>query len=259
VRHIARCAALLVILSSLVWQVHAQEIVTLVKRSGMKPSGIGKAFSVWYEIRTEPAPDGYILQSSSLALEGDRRCGAWAECKLLRSDTMSATWAFSLQGHDEDFFKKPRESEGVLTAVFVKQPLTDPFSKNEVTGYYWSARGKSFGCADTPEHATASMPNAGPWCSVSAPPAPDGFVLTGVSFRLEGDRSCAGDDKHPTGAGSYAECKQTARSDKTATWIFRMQGHDEIRETVPVLGGTRSVLAARQSRGIVVATYSRKK
>lgn len=109
-------------------------------------SGKGKAFSDWYVMKTTPTPTGYKLWSVSFALQGDRtcmgvgdltsikqldhdwdiaevtpwqdlhiktnRCG-WAEAALIERDDKAVSWAFSMQGHDEDYKCVPTVTDGI--------------------------------------------------------------------------------------------------------------------------------------------------
>ena len=89
-------------------------------------SGEGRNYSDWYTLSTFAAPRRYALTNVSFDLEGDRDCGAWAECGEVRRDATSAMWNFRLQGHDESLPpNNRRRSTGVLTAVYtLTKPLT---------------------------------------------------------------------------------------------------------------------------------------
>jgi hypothetical protein len=63
----------------------------------------------------------------------------------------------------------------------------------------------------------------GQWAIITSDPRP-GYRLLSASFHTEGDRPCQGDEQHPIGAGSWAECRQVNFSRDEATWTFRLQG-----------------------------------
>lgn len=91
------------------------------KRSGMKDSGKWDAYSEWYEVCSDPIPAGYKIDHYKFHLEGDRQCGAWANCRLKSEAPDRVCWEFQLQGHNEGgpfHIGNPndgiRRSEGVL-------------------------------------------------------------------------------------------------------------------------------------------------
>ena len=71
--------------------------------SGSKPSGPGAAFSDWYELCSDPEPDGWTIDDSQtkFVLTGDRQCNAWSECKESVKDPRKVCWQFRMQGHSE--------------------------------------------------------------------------------------------------------------------------------------------------------------
>lgn len=93
--------------------------VKISRSSGLKPSGAGKSFSTPYQFCLGAAPEGYSLVENSIdySLAGDRRCGSWATCKLVRADNSGVCLEFTLQGHDEAA-PEIRESEGLISAKY---------------------------------------------------------------------------------------------------------------------------------------------
>lgn len=91
---------------------------TIEKRSGRQNSGWGADWSSLYTLCAE-APDGFRIRSHAFRLEGDRSCGAWAECRPLEQADSRVCWGFRLQGHSEGvvFGQAVRASEGVLTVT----------------------------------------------------------------------------------------------------------------------------------------------
>lgn len=69
--------------------------------SGSRPSGPGASFSEWYELCSDPEPDGWTVEDSSFVLTGDRQCNAWSECKQTLKDPRKTCWQFRMQGHSE--------------------------------------------------------------------------------------------------------------------------------------------------------------
>lgn len=69
--------------------------------SGSRASGPGSSFSQWYELCSDPEPDGWTIQESSFVLTGDRQCNAWSECKQTLNDPRKTCWQFRMQGHSE--------------------------------------------------------------------------------------------------------------------------------------------------------------
>jgi LysM repeat protein len=73
--------------------------------------------------------------------------------------------------------------------------------KVQSSGEQWSGEGKQYSG----------------WYVLRSDPPPPGYYLADSAFTLTGDRTC----------GSWAECREIARSPYGVTWEFRMQGHDE--------------------------------
>lgn len=94
--------------------------VQRVFTSGPKASGLGKSWSEWYELCSEPAAAAYVVSATDFALRGDRSCGAWSECRQTRQTSASVCYQFRLQGHDEWFPPRPAFSEGILRVTFVR-------------------------------------------------------------------------------------------------------------------------------------------
>ncbi len=95
-----------------------EQVQTIEKRSGRQNSGWGADWSSLYTLCAE-APGGYRIRSHAFRLEGDRTCGAWAECMPLEQTDARVCWGFRLQGHSEGvvFGQAVRASEGVLTVT----------------------------------------------------------------------------------------------------------------------------------------------
>jgi len=92
-----------------------------VQSSGPRPSGLGSAYSEWYELCSEPTPQGYIIRNVEFRLDGDRSCGAWAECRESRRTPDTVCYQFRLQGHNEWFPPRPAYTQGILRVVLAKQ------------------------------------------------------------------------------------------------------------------------------------------
>jgi hypothetical protein len=86
--------------------------------SGPKPSGSGKDWSEWYQLRIGDAPAGYTIEKLDCWLSGDRACNAWAECKEVSKNDAQVVWQFRLQGHDEWGAPRQANSEGHLRATY---------------------------------------------------------------------------------------------------------------------------------------------
>ncbi len=91
------------------------------KRSGNRDSGNFANWSNWYELCSDPLPDGAKITRYAFHLEGDRQCGAWAECRPKKITDDQICWEFRMQGHNEGgifHIGNPNEgikqSEGVL-------------------------------------------------------------------------------------------------------------------------------------------------
>jgi hypothetical protein len=92
--------------------------LTRVYSSGPKASGLGANYSEWYELCSEPPPAGYTIRTVQFVLEGDRSCGAWAECQETKRTSNSVCWKFRLQGHSEWFPPRPAFTQGILRVTF---------------------------------------------------------------------------------------------------------------------------------------------
>jgi hypothetical protein len=66
---------------------------------------------------------------------------------------------------------------------------------------------------------SGSADSFSPWYVLCSSPAPLGYKIFGVEFKLSGDRTC----------GAWAECQQISRTDQNVCYWFRMQGHSELR------------------------------
>ena len=95
--------------------------VPQIVRSGLKASGSGIDYSGWYYITSDDAPFGWQIVNPQFHLEGDRRCGAWAECAEVSHTYNHVVWKFRLQGHNEGA-PYVRYSEGVLTYDLIPLP-----------------------------------------------------------------------------------------------------------------------------------------
>ncbi len=79
------------------------------------PSGIGSNWSGWYTLCTDTLPPDKVIGSTvRFRLEGDRQCGAWAECREAKRTPQAVCWEFRLQGHSEWFPPRPAYSRGIL-------------------------------------------------------------------------------------------------------------------------------------------------
>jgi V8-like Glu-specific endopeptidase len=64
---------------------------------------------------------------------------------------------------------------------------------------------------------SGSGKNFGDWYAVSAETPPPGYKITNIDFSMTGDRRC----------NAWSECRLSKKTDTSATFEFRMQGHDE--------------------------------
>jgi hypothetical protein len=82
-------------------------------------SGNGHDWGAWYTLCTDDKPAGWTIASVvSFHLEGDRQCGAHANCEPWGVDSPTKVCRrFQMQGHDE---AKPgvRDTDGVLIVVW---------------------------------------------------------------------------------------------------------------------------------------------
>lgn len=72
-----------------------------VARSEMKNSGEMANFSDWYVFCTPDVQAGYSVSLVEYHLEGDRQCGAWADCQVTTNANDKICVSFRLQGHNE--------------------------------------------------------------------------------------------------------------------------------------------------------------
>jgi len=108
-------------------------VKTVTIPSGPRNSGLGAGWSSLYTVCGE-AEVGYRIRSHTFRLQGDRSCGAWAECMPLEQSDTKVCWGFRLQGHNESRLSggAARASEGLLTltlerAMPVQRPLLTVF------------------------------------------------------------------------------------------------------------------------------------
>ncbi len=94
------------------------EAIVRVFRSGLRPSGLGSAFSPLYQVVSDEPPQGYKIGSFVYSLTGDRGCNAWSTCNATVEGNR-VIFRFTLQGHSEWFPPRPGMSEGVLTVTYV--------------------------------------------------------------------------------------------------------------------------------------------
>jgi hypothetical protein len=93
-------------------------------RSGLRPSGIGRNFSGWYELQSPPPKPGFEIDKLGIqySLSGDRQCNSWSECQLVQISPNQVKLLFKLQGHDEWPSPQPAFSEAVLRVRYVPTP-----------------------------------------------------------------------------------------------------------------------------------------
>jgi hypothetical protein len=92
-------------------------------------SGNGSSWGPFATICSDDKPHGWTIKNVEFHLEGDRQCGAWAECiNNPPSTPIKACRQFRMQGHDE---AKPgmRDSAGVLTVIWEHTELISPSKK----------------------------------------------------------------------------------------------------------------------------------
>ena len=90
------------------------------KTSGEKLSGSMKAFSDWYDLCSDPLPEGAVIESNQFVLSGDRSCGTYAVCEATLVTPQKVCHRFKLQGHDEWPHPGQAKSEGILSVTAFK-------------------------------------------------------------------------------------------------------------------------------------------
>jgi Sel1 repeat len=102
-------------------------------------SGAGANWSPANRVCSNPPRSGFRLaQIMDFHLEGDRRCGAWAECRVVEQDENHVCWEFRLQGHSESPTSNQSVSTGVLTVNYEPEANDDPERRAEDL---WMGRG----------------------------------------------------------------------------------------------------------------------
>lgn len=104
--------------------------VTKTYQSGPQQSGMGKNFSQWYRLCSEPL-DGYVIKSETFVLVGDRQCNRWSECRLESRTPDQVCYQFRMQGHEEwtglfngaipNGNNGQAASEGILTVIWTQK------------------------------------------------------------------------------------------------------------------------------------------
>ena len=78
------------------------------QKIGTMPGFPGENWSNWMDVCSDSLDRFERIGSSvDFTLEGDRKCGAWAECREVRHDPTSVCWQFRVQGHSEWFQQLP--------------------------------------------------------------------------------------------------------------------------------------------------------
>ena len=199
-----------------------QEIITKVKKSTPKASGVGRQYSEWYVLESDPAPSGYRVADSQFKLEGSNSCGVNAQCIEGERTPRESIWLFRLQGLGVE--QNSGTSVPVLTTTYRKIGNEASYTVSSTSKEKFSSRGGFFGCFGSLNEATESD---GPWCFLSAERPKPGYRIKSASFSLQGDRACVGNDSDPAPDDPYAWCRQVTRTDDEAVWEFKMLGHTE--------------------------------
>ena len=112
---------------------------------GPVPSGYGSGWSEWYSLCAD-APQGFVIaRVVDFSLEGDRRCGMWAECEPGQQSDQTTCWRFRLQGHNERPFPESLGlSTGKLTVKFLPGVPKHRTAQPLVYIQYHSVSEKSF-------------------------------------------------------------------------------------------------------------------
>jgi hypothetical protein len=100
-----------------------QPVETRMQRvfsSGPRLSGSGNGFSDWYSLCSEGIPTNARITNVSFALSGDRRCGAWANCRESERSASRICYQFQMQGHNESLPPGQASSEGILTVEYTQ-------------------------------------------------------------------------------------------------------------------------------------------
>jgi len=123
----------------------ATNSVTRTATLGPVPSGYGSGWSEWYSLCAD-APQGFVItRVVAFSLEGDRRCGVWAECEPGQQSDQTACWRFRVQGHNERPFPESRGlSTGKLTVEFLPGEPKHRIAQPLVYIQYHSASEESF-------------------------------------------------------------------------------------------------------------------
>jgi hypothetical protein len=101
----------------------AQSTETRAQRvfsSGPRLSGSGSAFSDWHTLCSDGLPGNARIISVTFALSGDRRCGAWANCRESERTANRVCYQFQMQGHNEWPAPGQASSEGILTVEYAQ-------------------------------------------------------------------------------------------------------------------------------------------
>lgn len=82
-------------------------------------SGAGANFSDWYTLCSE-LPATARITNVAFSLSGDRRCGAWANCRESTRSQSQVCYQFQMQGHNEWPAPGQASSEGILTVDYLE-------------------------------------------------------------------------------------------------------------------------------------------
>jgi len=87
--------------------------------SGPRLSGAGSNFSDWYTLCSELLANARIT-NVAFSLSGDRRCGAWANCRESSRTQTQVCFQFQMQGHNEWPAPGQASSEGILSVDYLE-------------------------------------------------------------------------------------------------------------------------------------------
>jgi hypothetical protein len=89
----------------------------VVEKRVLGSSGLGRNFGATYPVCSDTLSPDQRIVDHHFRLEGDRACGSWSSCTLIKSSPKEVCYAFSLQGHDEWFPPRTADSAGILAVT----------------------------------------------------------------------------------------------------------------------------------------------
>ena len=87
--------------------------------SATESSGKVANYSRWYELCTPRHRRGYHLSLVEYHLDGDRRCGAWADCFVSTQADDKICVKFRMQGHSERGYHREGVAESTMWITYL--------------------------------------------------------------------------------------------------------------------------------------------